>query len=222
MMNNKMNRDPHLNQPIVRAGTPLDEARGALVLLHGRGATAESILELAEFMPQTGLACLAPQAADYAWYPYSFLMPLSHNEPYLTSALATVGRVVAEAEAAGIPAGRILLGGFSQGACLAAEYAARNARRLGGLLIFSGGLIGPDDAPRDYPGSLDGTPILIGSSDADPYIPVGRVRQTAEILRSLGGDVDLRLYPRMGHTINQDEMDAAAALIARALAPRGE
>lgn len=216
-MNSTMNNDPHLNQPIARAGVPLDRAQGALILLHGRGATAESILELAEFMPHAALACLAPQAADYAWYPYSFLMPLTQNEPYLTSALATVGRVVAEAEAAGIPAGRILLGGFSQGACLAAEYAARNARRFGGLLIFSGGLIGPDDAPRDYRGSLAGTPVLIGSSDADPYIPVGRVRQTAEILGRLGGAVDLRLYPRMGHTINQDEMEAAAALIAGAI-----
>ncbi|HNS39932.1 MAG TPA: dienelactone hydrolase family protein, partial [Promineifilum sp.] len=164
-----------------------------------------------------GLAYLAPQAADYAWYPYSFLEPLSRNEPYLSSALATVERLVAEIEAAGIPAARIVLAGFSQGACLAAEYAARHAQRFGGLLIFSGGLIGPDGTPRDYPGSLGGTPALLGCSDADPYIPVGRVRQTATLFERMGAAVDLRIYPRMGHTINDDEIRAATDLVGDSL-----
>lgn len=202
---------------MAHAGAPLAKARGAMILLHGRGATAESILDLADFIPHPGLAYLAPQAADYAWYPYSFLEPLSRNEPYLSSALATVDRLVAEIEAAGIPAARIVLAGFSQGACLAAEYAARHAQRFGGLLIFSGGLIGPDGTPRDYPGSLDGTPALLGCSDADPYIPVGRVRQTATLFERMGAAVDLRIYPRMGHTINDDEIKAATGLVAGGL-----
>lgn len=202
---------------MAHAGAPLAKARGAMILLHGRGATAESILDLADFIPHPGLAYLAPQAADYAWYPYSFLEPLSRNEPYLSSALATVERLVAEIEAAGIPAARIVLAGFSQGACLAAEYAARHAQRFGGLLIFSGGLIGPDGTPRDYPGSLDGTPALLGCSDADPYIPVGRVRQTATLFERMGAAVDLRIYPRMGHTINDDEIKAATDLVGGSL-----
>lgn len=202
---------------MAHAGAPLAKARGAMILLHGRGATAESILDLADFIPHPGLAYLAPQAADYAWYPYSFLEPLSRNEPYLSSALATVERLVAEIEAAGIPTARIVLAGFSQGACLAAEYAARHAQRFGGLLIFSGGLIGPDGTPRDYPGSLDGTPALLGCSDADPYIPVGRVRQTATLFERMGAAVDLRIYPRMGHTINDDEIKAATDLVAGSL-----
>ncbi|MCZ2115125.1 MAG: dienelactone hydrolase family protein [Anaerolineae bacterium] len=209
--------NPHQGQPVAHAGAPLAKARGAMILLHGRGATAEGILDLADFIPHPGLAYLAPQAADYAWYPYSFLEPLSRNEPYLSSALATVERLVAEIEAAGIPAARIVLAGFSQGACLAAEYAARHAQRFGGLLIFSGGLIGPDGTPRDYPGSLDGTPALLGCSDADPYIPVGRVRQTATLFERMGAAVDLRIYPRMGHTINDDEIKAATDLVAGSL-----
>lgn len=217
-----MNNNPHQNQPVVTAGVPLDEARGALILLHGRGATAESILDLAGFLPSANLVYLAPQAADYSWYPYSFLAPTSQNEPYLSSALALVDRVMNDVAAAGIAHERILLGGFSQGACLASEYAARNARRYGGLLIFSGGVIGSEGAPRDYPGSLDGTPVFIGCSDVDPHIPVGRVRETAEVFERLGAVVDTRIYPRMGHTINQDEIDAGAALVAGAMAAARE
>jgi predicted esterase len=197
------------------AGRPVDEAGGALILIHGRGATAESILDLADFLPHPRLAYLAPQAADYTWYPYSFLAPLERNEPYLSSALQVVGDLVAEVEAAGIPRERIFLGGFSQGACLASEFVARNAGRCGGLLAFSGGLIGPEGTPRAYDGSLDGAPVFLGCSDVDPHIPLARVRETAAVLEKLGGRVDLRVYPRMGHTINQDEIDAAAALIAR-------
>jgi predicted esterase len=190
---------------------------GVIILIHGRGATAESILELAEFMPHPGLTYLAPQASAGSWYPYSFLEPLNRNEPYLSGALARVGQVVAQVEAAGIPAGRIILGGFSQGACLASEYAARHARRYGGLLLFSGGLIGPPGTPRAYAGSFDGMPILLGCSDIDPHIPLSRVHETAEVLTRIGGQVDLRVYPRMGHTINQDEIDAAGTLVSTTL-----
>ena len=205
---------PHQGLPLAAAGKPLAEARGAVTLNPSRGASAESILELAAYLPQPDLAWLAPQAADSTWYPYSFLAPLEKNEPYLSSALARVAEVVALAEAAGLPPERIFLGGFSQGACLASEFVARNARRYGGLIAFSGGLIGPDGTPRDYAGSLSGMPVFIGCSDVDPHIPVGRVRETAAVLARLGATVDSRIYPRMGHTINQDEMDAAAALLA--------
>lgn len=209
--------DPHAGGPLLTAGRPTAEARGALILIHGRGATAESILDLAEYLRHPALAYLAPQAAGNTWYPYSFLEPTARNEPYLSSALARVGAVVAGVEAAGIPAERIFLGGFSQGACLAGEYVARNARRYGGLIAFSGGLIGPAGTPRDYAGSLDGTPVFLGCSDVDPHIPLGRVEETAAVLARLGARVDKRIYPRLGHTINQDEIDAAAGLLAAAL-----
>jgi predicted esterase len=212
--------DPHRDQPVPGAGRPLDEASGALILLHGRGATAGSILELAEFLPELNLAYLAPQAANYTWYPYSFMAPMANNEPYLSSALQKVADTVAEVEAAGFARERIVLGGFSQGACLASEFVARNAGRVGGLLAFSGGLIGPEGTPRNYDPLLDGAPVFIGCSDSDPHIPLARVRETAEVFRQLGAEVDLRIYPRMGHTINQDELDAAAALLTRLFSER--
>ena len=211
----------HQSQPVLAAGKPLAEASGALVLIHGRGASAESILELADYLAHPELAYLAPQAADSTWYPYSFLAPMENNEPYLSSALARVGEVVAQLEEAGVPPERIFLGGFSQGACLASEFVARNARRYGGLLVFSGGLIGPDGTSREYAGSLAGTPVFIGCSDVDPHIPIGRVRETAAVLERIGGVVDSRIYPRMGHTINQDEIDAAGALLASGMKDRG-
>ncbi len=208
---------PHENGPLLAMGQPLEAAAGALILLHGRGATAESILELAPYLSHPGLAYLAPQADELTWYPHSFLMPTERNEPYLSAALARVAAVAAQAEAAGIPPARLIVGGFSQGACLAAEFVARHARRYGGLIALSGGLIGPPGTPRDYAGSLAGTPIFIGCSDRDPHIPVERVRETAGVLARLGGQVDERIYPGLGHTINQDEIDAAAALVAAAL-----
>uniref|UniRef100_UPI0035B07334 alpha/beta hydrolase n=1 Tax=Promineifilum sp. TaxID=2664178 RepID=UPI0035B07334 len=206
---------PHGGQPLRAAGRPLAEADSALILLHGRGATAESILDLVDYLPRPGMTYLAPQAAQQTWYPLSFLSPLAQNEPYLSSALWRVGEVMAQVEAAGIPAERTFLGGFSQGACLAAEYAARHARRYGGLLLFSGGLIGPPGVARDYAGSLAGTPVFLGCSDVDPHIPLARVEETAEVLRRLGAIVDLRIYPRMGHTINQDEIEGAGAVVSK-------
>ncbi len=205
---------PHDNQPILRTGRPLAEAEAALILVHGRGATAESILELADYLPHPAMAYLAPQAAGNTWYPNSFLMPMEQNEPYLSSALARLGALLGEVERAGIPAERVVLAGFSQGACLASEFVARHARRYGGLLAFSGGLIGPPGTPRVYDGALDGTPVFLGCSDIDPHIPLVRVNETAEVLARLGAAVDKRIYPRFGHTINQDELDAAAALVA--------
>lgn len=200
--------------PVLAAGEPLASARAALILIHGRGASAESIMSLAPELPAEGMAYLAPQATNGSWYPFSFLAPLAHNEPFLSAALEAVGALVAHVEQAGIPPERIVLAGFSQGACLASEYVARNARRYGGLIAFSGGLIGPDGTPRDYQGSLAGTPAFLGCSDIDAHIPKERVLESEAVLRRLGGAVTAKLYPGMGHTVNQDELEHARAILA--------
>jgi phospholipase/carboxylesterase len=199
--------DPHQGQPVLAAGQPLDRAKAAMVLLHGRGATAQGILSLADELGHSGFAYLAPQALANSWYPLSFLAPLDRNEPYLSSALSGISHVVESLTQAGIPDERIALLGFSQGACLALEFAARHARRYGGVFGLSGGLIGPDGTSRDYAGSMAGTPVFLGCSDADPHIPSERVIESAEVFRRLGAEVTARLYPRMGHTVNQDELD---------------
>jgi predicted esterase len=209
---------PHQGQQVIAAGKPLDQAQAAMILIHGRGASAYDILELGILLGGDNYAILAPQAAGNTWYPYSFLAPIPNNEPYLSSALQTVSDLVAEVEAAGIPAERIILAGFSQGACLASEFTARNARRYGGLLAFSGGLIGPEGTPRDYPGSLEGTPVFIGCSDTDFHIPLARVNETASVLGALGGDVNEKIYPGMGHTIIQDELNQAQKIVDSVLA----
>jgi predicted esterase len=183
-------------------------------LIHGRGASAYDILELGTYLAAPEMAQLAPQAANNTWYPYSFLNPLEQNEPYLSSALQVVADVVDRVEAAGIAAERIIIGGFSQGACLASEFVARHARRYGGLLLFSGGLIGPPGTPREYAGSLAGTPVFLGCSDVDFHIPLERVEETAEVLANLGGKVTKKIYPNMGHTIIQDEIDEAQTIVA--------
>jgi predicted esterase len=203
----------HQNQPLMTAGEELADARAAMIMLHGRGAAAVNILELADELDMPGFAFLAPQAANNAWYPYRFLEPLERNEPWLSSALQVVGEVMAEVNEAGIPAERTMLLGFSQGACLALEFAARNAKRYGGVAGLSGGLIGPDGIPRLYPGSFAGTPVFLGCSDADFHIPKDRVRHTAEVLAGLGADVTERLYPNMDHTINLDEMKFVRAMM---------
>lgn len=208
----------HQGQPAAAAGQALAQAQAALILLHGRGANAPGILLLAEELYHPAYAYLAPQAAGNSWYPYTFLAPLEQNEPWLSSALARVDEVMAQVEGAGIPAERIVLGGFSQGACLASEFMARHARRYGGLLAFSGGLIGPPGTPRAYTGDLEGTPVFLGCSDVDAHIPKVRVEETASVLQGMGAQVALRLYPGMGHTINADEIAQARTLL-RGVAP---
>lgn len=199
-------------------GEGLDEAGAAMLMLHGRGATAEDILSLAGEFDQRGFTYLAPQAAENTWYPNRFTAPIEANEPWLSSALEAVGYVFSQIVDAGIAPERILLLGFSQGACLALEYSARNARRYGGIAGLSGGLIGPDDLQRDYSGSLMGTPVFLGCSDVDFHIPKERVDQAAEVLRALGGEVTKRLYPNMDHTINQDEIDFVRGMMQSLLA----
>jgi phospholipase/carboxylesterase len=201
-------------QPVLFMGEPLGQARAAMVMVHGRGATAEDILELAVELNRTGFAYLAPQAANNSWYPQSFLAPIASNEPWLSSSLARLSTVLQRVEEGGIPRERTILLGFSQGACLALEFAARHAQRYGGIAVLSGGLIGPDGTPRDYPGSFAGTPVFLGCSDRDLHIPKERVQQSAEVLRRLGADVTIRLYPNMGHTVNQDEIDFVGGMMA--------
>jgi len=197
---------PHEGQPLLTAGESLDRATAAMVMVHGRGAAAEDILALAAEMNQSGFVYLAPQAAQNSWYPNSFLAPIQSNEPGLSSGLAVIASILAQLAEAGISAERTMLLGFSQGACLSLEFAARNAQRYGGLVGLSGGLIGPDGTPRKYAGSLEGTPVFLGCSDADFHIPKERVEHSAEVLQRLGGNVTKRLYPRMGHTVIRDEV----------------
>jgi predicted esterase len=199
---------------VLSAGESLDRARAALVLVHGRGGTAEGILSLADELAHPGFAFLAPQAAGNTWYPLSFLAPIERNEPYLSSALDALAALLERLAEDGIPAERTMLLGFSQGACLALEFAARHAQRYGGLAGLSGGLVGPEGSPRDYPGSLEGTPVFLGCSDVDPHIPQERVLESGEVLERLGGKVVLRLYPGMSHTVNQDELDHVRSMMA--------
>ncbi len=204
---------PHQGGRTYHAGKPLTEAKAAMILVHGRGATAASILELAEVLPHPNLAYLAPQAAGNVWYPYSFLAPIHQNEPYLSSALQALADLVTQVNAAGIANEQIIIGGFSQGACLASEFVARNAQRYGGLLVFSGGLIGPPGTARDYAGDLAGTPVFLGCSDVDAHIPEARVHETAAVLARMGAEVDEQIYPNMGHTIGEDEIMRAQRLV---------
>lgn len=205
--------DPHAGQPVLAGGAPLAEARAAMVMVHGRGGSAEDILTVAPALGIADVAYLAPQAARSTWYPVGFMSPIERNEPGISSGMRAIGRVIASIAAAGIPLERTYLLGFSQGACLATEYVARHAARHGGVAGLSGGLIGPAGTPRDYPGSLGGTPVFLGCSDVDGHIPAERVRETAEILERLGGAVTMRLYPGMGHSINADEIAAVKAMM---------
>jgi phospholipase/carboxylesterase len=200
-------------QRVLEAGEPLQSARAAMVLLHGRGATAEDIMTVASEVQMPGWAFLAPQAAGNTWYPNPFTAPLESNEPYLTAALDTVTRAVERVETR-VPAQRIVVLGFSQGACLTLEWAARNARRYGGIVGLSGGLIGPEGTSRDYSGAFDQTPVFLGCSDIDPHIPMQRVVEAGEVLKRIGGDVTVRFYPGMGHLVGIEEINTIRELIA--------
>ena len=204
---------PHQGQPISMAGQSLERAAAVMILVHGRGASAKDILTLVPDLAQPDFAYLAPQAADNSWYPNRFLEPIESNEPWLSSALTALADVLNRVQEAGHPMERTLLLGFSQGACLTLEFVARHAQRYGGVIGLSGGLIGPDGTPREYAGSLDGTPVFLGCSDVDPHIPQARVQQTAEVLRQLGGNVTVQLYPNMAHTISPAEVDVTRAMM---------
>jgi phospholipase/carboxylesterase len=198
---------------IVASGGPLANARAAAVLLHGRGSNAEDMLGLAQEFGQRDIAYLAPEAPGHTWYPYSFLAPLAQNEPHLSNALATVGGTLDRLAQEGFAAARVALIGFSQGGCLALEYVARNAKRYGAVAGLSAGLIGPPGTPRDYAGSLDGTPVFLGCSDIDAHIPLARVHESRDVLDKLRGAVTERIYPGMGHTVNADEIGHVTKLL---------
>jgi phospholipase/carboxylesterase len=208
--------DPHAGQPLLAAGVPLDGARAAAILVHGRNAAPRNILELATPLAHPGVAFLAPAAAGHTWYPLSFLAERELNEPGLSSALRVLRQHVADTEALGIPRSRIVLLGFSQGACLAAEFALRHPGRYGGLVVFSGGLIGPPGTTWDVPGDFAGTPAFFGCSDVDAHVPRWRVDESAAVFTRMGAATDLRIYPGMGHLVNDDEIAAARAVIAAA------
>src|SRR6202158_3188045 len=203
---------PHQGMPVVEAGEPLAQARAAMILLHGRGATAKDIMTVAAELIHPGFAYLAPQAEGNAWYPYPFTAPLEQNEPYLSAALGVIETLLAKVVAT-IPAQRVILLGFSQGACLPLEFAARNARRSGGVGGLSGGLVGPPGTPRNSPGDFAGTPVFLGCSDIDPHIPKERVIETAEVFMHMGAKVTMPLYPEMGHTVSQEEIDSVREIV---------
>jgi predicted esterase len=203
----------HENGRVLTYGADLKSARGAMIMLHGRGAQAEDILSLARLMESEGIFYLAPQAANNTWYPYPFTAPIERNEPWLSSALARAGAMLELLQSAAIPPERTFLLGFSQGACLALEYAARNPRRYAGVFGLSGGLIGPEGLERNDAGSMDGTPVFLGCSDVDPHIAKERVVQSAEFFRKLGAEVTMKLYPGMAHSINEDEIAFVKGLL---------
>ncbi|HXE12819.1 MAG TPA: alpha/beta fold hydrolase [Bryobacteraceae bacterium] len=205
--------DVHAHQPVLRAGPAISDARLVAILLHGRGADAEDILGLSREFTASDVAYLAPQAADHTWYPYSFLAPMERNEPNLSSALRLISRLVQDLQQQNVSPERVVLLGFSQGACLTLEFAAQHARRYAAVVALSGGLIGPPTTPRDYSGSFDATPVFIGCSDIDAHVPVERVNESAEVFRRMGAVVDERVYRGMGHTVNEDEISAVDALL---------
>jgi phospholipase/carboxylesterase len=206
--------DPHANQPIHLLGSAPEHAIGAVIMLHGRGSSAPDILNLAQAMFQPKLAYLAPSAANNTWYPHTFLSPREENEPWLSSATKKVQSTIQLANDAGIATDRIMICGFSQGACLTSEYAATHPARYAGLMIFTGGVIGPLGMELHYPGDLLGTPAFLGSGDRDPHIPWPRVQQTADVLSSMNAQVTLRCYPGRPHTVGGEEIQFGRKMIA--------
>jgi len=204
---------PHAGQRVVEVGVPVGQARAAVILVHGRNAGPENILDLVPRLARPGLAYLAPAAANRTWYPYSFMADIASNEPGLSSGLDVLASLVGRIEEAGIPRSRVVLMGFSQGACLAAEFAVRHASRFGGVVAFSGGVIGPPGTRWDYPGAFDGTPVFLGCSDHDSHVPEARVDESAEVFTAMGATVTKRIYPGMGHLINDDEIQCARRVL---------
>jgi predicted esterase len=203
----------HDGQPIAARARPLEESRAVCVMIHGRGGTTDNILELADRIGNNSFAYLAPAAKDNTWYPYGFMEPIEKNEPYLSSALAVYDSLIHSLLEQGFCKQHIVLLGFSQGACLTSEYAVRHADRFGGIVLFTGGLIGPTGTSWYYPGSFQGTPIFLGTSDVDSFVPVERVHESAAILKQMGARIIERVYPGMDHIVNDDEIEVARAIL---------
>lgn len=209
-----MTENIHQGQPLIDYGAEIEEANRFVILLHGRGATADSMLPIAEALNLDGSRFVIPQAGLNRWYPQTAFGPLEANEPDLSSALATISNLVETARSNGLTDQQIAFGGFSQGACLACEYVARNAKKYAGLFIFSGALIGPQATPRNYPGSFEDMPVFIGGSDVDPWVSHDLLTDTAAVFERMGARVDFRTYPGMAHTINQDEIERVRTMLA--------
>lgn len=206
---------PHEGQPIVETGRPLGESHVAVIMVHGRNAAPANILDLGRRFERPDLTYLAPAAANRTWYPHSFMADLASNEPGVSSGLGVLQELVERVEAAGIPRSRIVLAGFSQGACLTSEFALRNASRFGGILVFSGGAIGPEGTTWNVATNFDKTPVFLGCSDQDAHVPESRVRQTADLFTRAGAEIMHRIYPGMGHLVNDDEIAIAQQILDR-------
>ncbi len=205
--------DPHAGLAPLRAGVSLEHAEFALVLLHGRGGSPVGMLPLARVAGALDGAVIAPTAADGSWYPDRFLAPVANNEPWLSSALSSIARAVQEARDVGLPTNRIILAGFSQGACLALEFVARNPARYAGVAALAGALVGDDANVRTIDATVRGTPMLLACGDADAHIPESRVRASATSFANAGAEADLRIYPGLGHTVVEDQIHALRAMI---------
>ncbi len=205
--------DPHAGAQVRTAGAPLAGAPGVLVLQHGRGGTPEDMLGLAAVLGLPELACLAPGAIGHTWYPFPFLAPVPQNEPWFSSALRAVDRTVQHALHAGLPPRRVALLGFSQGACLTLEYAARHPRGYGAVIGLTGGLLGPPGTPWPRPVGLDGVPVFLSTSDIDPHVPLVRVRETARVFKAAGAEVTLRVHPGAPHTVVASDVKEIGALL---------
>lgn len=208
-------KGPHQNSNIVTHGLSPNDADLAMIMIHGRGASAESIITLSEEFDTGNIHYRAPQASQSTWYPYSFLQPTERNEPGLSSGLQVIFDIISDLEEKGISKEKIILLGFSQGACLSTEFVARHPARFGGLIALSGGLIGESVQSENYKGDLNGTPYFVGCSDVDPHIPVKRVDKSVEVLEKLGANVTKKIYPGMGHTVNQDEIEHIKKIIGK-------
>jgi phospholipase/carboxylesterase len=212
---------PHAGQRVMHAGAPLDTARAVMIMVHGRNAAPENILDLTDTLDRPEFAYVGPAAAGGTWYPYSFMAPREQNEPGISSGLAVIESLVTTLLARGFAAERIMLLGFSQGACLTSEFSIRHPRRYGGVMALSGGLIGPPGTTwDDVTTSLDGTPVFLGCSDVDPHIPAERVRESEAVFRRLGAAVTRKLYPGMGHIVNGDEIENVQRVMDEVLATR--
>ncbi len=210
--------EPHAGQPIEVTGRPLGEGRAVMIMIHGRDAAPVNILQLVDSLSHPEFTYMAPAAANNTWYPYSFMAEKEQNEPGISSGLAVIDGVVTDVVNSGIPKDRIILLGFSQGACLTAEYAVEHADRFGSVIVYSGSLIGPPGTTWPYGGSFDGTPIFMGCSDVDSHVPRERVEEGAAVFERMGAVVTKRFYPSMGHLVNDDEMAFTQDLMRELLA----
>lgn len=210
-------KGPHQGQPVAEHSASLSRAKAAMIMIHGRGATAQSMFPLADEFAQPDFYYAAPQAENHTWYPFSFLAPKEKNQPGINSGLRVIYDVIQSITESGIPKEKIILLGFSQGACLISEYAARHPQKLGGIAGLSGGLIGPEVQEANYEGSMDETPVFLGCSNVDPHIPKERVDETEQVFQKLEADVTKQIYKGMGHTVNEDEIKQVRGMMAQLL-----